>query len=91
MLTYIKINGFKSFQNFEMTFTPLTIIAGTNAAGKSNFSWPLRAAAAEANSPSLGKGWPKAGVGAATEAVRPLSVTRNAAAYITTPPYGHPF
>ena len=28
-----------------------------------NFSWPLRAEAAEANSPSLGKGWPKAGVG----------------------------
>ena len=24
MLTYIKINGFKSFQNFEMEFTPLT-------------------------------------------------------------------
>jgi predicted ATPase len=36
MLTYIKINGFKSFQNFEMTFTPLTVIAGVNASGKSN-------------------------------------------------------
>lgn len=36
MITYIKINGFKSFNNFEMDFTPLTIIAGTNAAGKSN-------------------------------------------------------
>jgi predicted ATPase len=36
MITYIKINGFKSFQNFEMEFTPLTIIAGTNASGKSN-------------------------------------------------------
>jgi predicted ATPase len=36
MITYIKINGFKSFHNFEMDFTPLTIIAGTNAAGKSN-------------------------------------------------------
>jgi predicted ATPase len=36
MITYIKINGFKSFHNFEMTFTPLTIIAGTNASGKSN-------------------------------------------------------
>ncbi len=36
MLTYIKINGFKSFHNFEMTFTPLTIVAGTNASGKSN-------------------------------------------------------
>lgn len=42
MLTYIKINGFKSFQNFEMTFTPLTIIAGANAAGKSNLFDALR-------------------------------------------------
>ncbi|ANF49498.1 ATPase [Chryseobacterium glaciei] len=36
MITQIKINGFKSFHNFEMTFTPFTIIAGTNASGKSN-------------------------------------------------------
>ena len=36
MITYIKINGFKSFQNFEMQFTPLTVIAGVNASGKSN-------------------------------------------------------
>ncbi len=36
MITHIKINGFKSFHNFEMDFTPLTIIAGTNASGKSN-------------------------------------------------------
>ena len=36
MITSIKINGFKSFQNFEMTFTPLTIVAGANASGKSN-------------------------------------------------------
>lgn len=36
MITYIKINGFKSFHNFEMEFSPLTIIAGANAAGKSN-------------------------------------------------------
>ena len=42
MLTYIKINGFKSFQNFEMTFTPLTVIAGANAAGKSNLFDALR-------------------------------------------------
>lgn len=42
MITYIKIDGFKSFQNFEMTFTPLTIIAGTNAAGKSNLFDALR-------------------------------------------------
>ena len=36
MITYIKINGFKSFQSFEMEFTPLTVVAGINAAGKSN-------------------------------------------------------
>jgi len=36
MITYIKVNGFKSFLNFEMDFSPLTIIAGTNASGKSN-------------------------------------------------------
>lgn len=36
MITYIYIDGFKSFQQFEMTFAPLTVIAGTNASGKSN-------------------------------------------------------
>lgn len=37
MITSIKINGFKSFHDFEMDFlTPYTIIAGVNASGKSN-------------------------------------------------------
>ena len=36
MITYIEIDGFKSFKNFKMEFTPLTVIAGVNAAGKSN-------------------------------------------------------
>ncbi|RMG26771.1 MAG: DUF2813 domain-containing protein, partial [Bacteroidetes bacterium] len=36
MITYIKIHGFKSFHHFEMEFTPLTVIAGINASGKSN-------------------------------------------------------
>ncbi len=36
MITYLKINGFKSFYNFEMEFTPFTVIAGANASGKSN-------------------------------------------------------
>ncbi len=36
MITLIKISGFKSFENFEMSFTPLTVIAGANASGKSN-------------------------------------------------------
>ncbi|MFK7905923.1 MAG: AAA family ATPase [Chitinophagales bacterium] len=36
MITYIKINGFKSFYNFEMEFSPFTVVAGANASGKSN-------------------------------------------------------
>ena len=36
MITRIKINGFKSFKDFEMAFTPLTIVTGANASGKSN-------------------------------------------------------
>ncbi len=36
MLTRIEIDGFKSFTNFSMEFSPLTIIAGLNASGKSN-------------------------------------------------------
>ncbi len=36
MITNIKINGFKSFQDFEMEFTPLTVIAGENGTGKTN-------------------------------------------------------
>jgi len=36
MITYIKIDGFKSFNDFEMEFSPFTVIAGSNASGKSN-------------------------------------------------------
>jgi predicted ATPase len=36
MITRIEINGFKTFRDFEMDFSPFTIIAGTNASGKSN-------------------------------------------------------
>ena len=36
MITRIEIDGFKSFKDFKMDFTPLTVIAGTNASGKSN-------------------------------------------------------
>lgn len=36
MITKIEINGFKSFNNFEMQFTPMTVIAGINGSGKSN-------------------------------------------------------
>lgn len=36
MITYIYINGFKAFKDFEVYLSPLTVIAGTNASGKSN-------------------------------------------------------
>ena len=36
MITYIYIDGFKAFREFEIFLTPLTIVAGTNASGKSN-------------------------------------------------------
>ncbi len=42
MITHIEIDGFKSFNQFQMDFTPLTVIAGTNAAGKSNLFDALR-------------------------------------------------
>jgi len=55
MITYIKINGFKSFHNFEMEFTPLTIIAGTNASGKSNLFDALNLLSRLAESDNLKK------------------------------------
>lgn len=55
MITYIKINGFKSFYNFEMEFTPLTIIAGTNASGKSNLFDALNLLSRLAESDNLKK------------------------------------
>lgn len=42
MITKIEIDGFKSFYKFSMEFTPLTVIAGTNASGKSNLFDALR-------------------------------------------------
>ena len=36
MITRIGIDGFKTFNNFKMEFTPFTVVAGTNASGKSN-------------------------------------------------------
>ena len=55
MLTYLKINGFKSFQNFEMEFTPLTVIAGANASGKSNLFDALKLLARLAETDNLKK------------------------------------
>ncbi len=42
MITHIEIDGFKSFHQFKMDFTPLTVIAGLNAAGKSNLFDAIR-------------------------------------------------
>jgi len=36
MITRIEIDGFKTFSSFTMEFTPFTVVAGTNASGKSN-------------------------------------------------------
>lgn len=55
MITYIKIDGFKSFHNFEMVFTPLTVIVGSNAAGKSNLFDALRLLAALADADKIQK------------------------------------
>jgi predicted ATPase len=42
MLTRIEIDGFKSFRNLKVDLHPFTVIAGPNAAGKSNFFDALR-------------------------------------------------
>ncbi len=42
MITRIEIDGFKTFNNFQMEFSPFTVIAGTNASGKSNLFDALR-------------------------------------------------
>lgn len=36
MLTRIEVDGFKSFEGLDVSFTPFTAIIGSNAAGKSN-------------------------------------------------------
>ncbi len=36
MLTRLEINGFKTFENLDIIFSPFTVILGSNAAGKSN-------------------------------------------------------
>lgn len=42
MITRIEINGFKTFENFELDLEPLTAIVGPNASGKSNLFDALR-------------------------------------------------
>lgn len=55
MITYIRIDGFKSFRNFEMDFTPFTVIAGSNAAGKSNLFDALKLLASLADADKVQK------------------------------------
>lgn len=55
MITHIEIDGFKSFNQFEMDFMPLTVIAGTNAAGKSNLFDALHLLACIANTDKIQK------------------------------------
>jgi len=55
MITYIKINGFKSFHEFEMEFSPFTVIAGTNASGKSNLFDALKLLSRLADTDNLKK------------------------------------
>ena len=42
MLTKIEINGFKTFEKFQMVFAPFAVIAGSNGAGKSNLFDAIR-------------------------------------------------
>lgn len=42
MLTRVEIDGFKSFDKFSVDLQPFSVIAGPNAAGKSNFFDALR-------------------------------------------------
>lgn len=55
MITHIEIDGFKSFHQFKMDFTPLTVIAGTNAAGKSNLFDAFRLLSCIANTDKIQK------------------------------------
>lgn len=42
MITRIEISGFKSFWDFSLDFAPFTVVAGTNASGKSNLFDAMR-------------------------------------------------
>lgn len=42
MLTRLEIDGFKTFERLDISFSPLTVVLGTNAAGKSNLFDAIR-------------------------------------------------
>ena len=51
MLTRIHIKGYKSINNVEVQLSPLTLLFGPNAAGKSNFLDALQLLSKLATSP----------------------------------------
>ncbi|TKJ42880.1 recombinase RecF [candidate division TA06 bacterium B3_TA06] len=53
MLKRIRIKGYKSFGDTEVTLTPLAVLMGPNAAGKSNFLDALQLLSRIATSPTL--------------------------------------
>ncbi|MBD3286595.1 AAA family ATPase [candidate division WOR-3 bacterium] len=53
MLKRIKIKGYKSFKDAEIELTPLSVLMGPNAAGKSNFLDALQLLSRIATSPTL--------------------------------------
>lgn len=42
MITKIEINGFKTFEDFSISFSPFVVVAGTNGSGKSNLFDAIR-------------------------------------------------
>jgi AAA15 family ATPase/GTPase len=53
MIRRIRIDGYKSFKNFEVKLSPLSVIFGPNATGKSNFLDALQLLSRMANNRTL--------------------------------------
>lgn len=53
MITRVEISGFKTFTDFSVDLAPLSVIAGANASGKSNFFDALRVIKAVATGKTL--------------------------------------
>jgi predicted ATPase len=53
MITRVEISGFKTFTDFSVDLAPLSVIAGANASGKSNFLDALRVIQAVATGKTL--------------------------------------
>lgn len=55
MITRVEISGFKTFTDFSVDLAPLSVIAGANASGKSNFLDALRIIKGLATGKTLGE------------------------------------